>query len=109
MRAMRGRFWFGGVTKEGFKVDLTPLAKFKPDEKQLCGVEGSFLQPQKVGEGSVTVSASGKQAKLAINVLSVEQPAVRFGRDVMPLMASVGCNAGLCHGSAKGKNGFKLS
>src|SRR5438270_12083702 len=27
----------------------------------------------------------------------------------MPLLASVGCNQGTCHGSAKGKNGFKLS
>src|SRR4030095_13662570 len=27
----------------------------------------------------------------------------------MPVLARAGCNAGTCHGSAKGKNGFKLS
>src|SRR5262245_38977455 len=27
----------------------------------------------------------------------------------MPVLSSVGCNAGTCHGSAEGKNGFKLS
>src|SRR5258705_9849561 len=32
-----------------------------------------------------------------------------FVRDVEPIMAKVGCNAGTCHGSAKGKEGFKLS
>src|SRR6185436_10540623 len=26
-----------------------------------------------------------------------------------PVMSKLGCNAGTCHGSAQGKNGFKLS
>jgi len=34
---------------------------------------------------------------------------VRFVRDIEPLLSKAGCNAGTCHGSAKGKNGFKLS
>src|SRR5262249_40403106 len=34
---------------------------------------------------------------------------VNFVRDVMPTMSKLGCNAGTCHGSQKGKNGFKLS
>src|SRR5205807_6600523 len=29
--------------------------------------------------------------------------------DVNPILARLGCNSGTCHGSAKGKNGFKLS
>ena len=32
-----------------------------------------------------------------------------FVRDVMPAMSKMGCNAGTCHGSLNGKNGFKLS
>ena len=27
----------------------------------------------------------------------------------MPTLSKMGCNAGTCHGSANGKNGFKLS
>ena len=34
---------------------------------------------------------------------------VNFLRDVMPILNNTGCTAGACHGSAKGKNGFKLS
>ena len=30
-------------------------------------------------------------------------------RDVAPVLNKVGCTSGTCHGSAKGKNGFKLS
>ena len=36
-------------------------------------------------------------------------PPVRFVREVMPVLSKAGCNQGTCHGSAKGKNGFKLS
>ena len=51
----------------------------------------------------------GENATLAVEVKSVEVPEIRFVRDVVPVMSKVGCNAGTCHGSAKGKNGFKLS
>src|SRR5262245_9298316 len=39
----------------------------------------------------------------------VEGPGVTFLRDVAPILNKVGCTAGVCHGAAKGKNGFKLS
>ena len=32
-----------------------------------------------------------------------------FVRDVAPVLSRLGCNQGTCHGSAQGKNGFKLS
>src|SRR5262249_25340870 len=34
---------------------------------------------------------------------------VSYVRDVMPLLARMGCNAGTCHGAESGKGGFKLS
>ena len=36
-------------------------------------------------------------------------PQVDFVHDVAPVLSRLGCNAGTCHGSAQGKNGFKLS
>src|ERR1043166_7320170 len=46
---------------------------------------------------------------LPVTVESADVPDVRFVRDIEPVLAKVGCNQGTCHGSAKGKNGFKLS
>lgn len=37
------------------------------------------------------------------------EPAPSFRRDVMPVFFRAGCNAGSCHGSARGKDGFMLS
>src|SRR5439155_15008862 len=34
---------------------------------------------------------------------------ISFATDVQPVLSRLGCNAGTCHGSAQGKNGFKLS
>src|SRR6267154_6854546 len=45
---------------------------------------------------------------LAATAFAAETP-VTFLRDVAPILNKVGCTSGLCHGAAKGKNGFKLS
>jgi len=37
------------------------------------------------------------------------EEAPSFRRDVMPVLFRAGCNAGTCHGSARGKDGFMLS
>src|SRR5690606_17274029 len=34
---------------------------------------------------------------------------VEFLTDVMPVLGKLGCNAGTCHGSREGQNGFQLS
>ena len=46
----------------------------------------------------------------ATSLLSAaDAPKVNFVRDVAPVLNKAGCMSGVCHGAAKGKNGFKLS
>ena len=40
---------------------------------------------------------------------SVAAERATFERDVVPLLTRLGCNAGACHGKARGQNGFQLS
>jgi len=40
---------------------------------------------------------------------SPRESPVSFVNDVLPVLSKVGCNQGMCHGSAAGKGGFKLS
>ncbi len=98
-----------GVNGEGEAVDLTGEAQFKFDPAILARTPDGYWQPKAKGETTVTVSAAGREARLAVTVESVAMPPVRFVRDICPVISKVGCNAGTCHGSAKGKNGFKLS
>src|SRR5712691_8203308 len=45
----------------------------------------------------------------SVAVTAQGQERVTFLRDVAPILNKVGCSSGVCHGAAKGKNGFKLS
>jgi len=98
-----------GVTADGKTVDLTAEAKFKPASANVEIDSEGFIRPKAKGAGDVTVSAAGRETKLPVSVEESAMPPVRFVRDIQPLLAKAGCNAGTCHGSAKGKNGFKLS
>ncbi|MBU6221565.1 MAG: DUF1553 domain-containing protein [Planctomycetes bacterium] len=40
---------------------------------------------------------------------AAEDPGPSFRLDVMPIFMRSGCNAGSCHGAARGKDGFRLS
>ena len=40
---------------------------------------------------------------------SAAEPAPTFERDIQPILTRFGCNAGACHGKARGQNGFQLS
>jgi hypothetical protein len=98
-----------GLDADGNRYDLTAAADFKGDTAIATrGADGFFHDVSK-GQCAYAVSAAGVHAQLKVNVLSAEQPAVRFVRDIMPILSRAGCNAGTCHGAAKGKNGFKLS
>ena len=97
-----------GVTADGRKFDLTDEATFGGGQNVSLDKE-NYIYPVTAGEGSVDVTAAGKTVKLPVKIVAAENPKIRFIRDVEPILSQVGCNAGTCHGAAKGKNGFKLS
>jgi hypothetical protein len=98
-----------GVAADGRKFDVTDLAEFRSESPALRIDKDHYVHATQVGDDQITVSALGQEAKLAVKVNSDTVPKVRFVRDIEPVLAAVGCNAGTCHGAAKGKNGFKLS
>ncbi len=51
----------------------------------------------------------GAAAAAAMASATDVSTAPSFRRDVMPVLFRAGCNAGTCHGSARGKDGFMLS
>ena len=46
---------------------------------------------------------------MVVGVLRCDAAPISFQRDVMPVLFRAGCNQGTCHGSARGKDGFRLS
>ena len=98
-----------GETASGQRFDLTSDAVLKSESSEVEIDQGRYLLPKKAGQADVMISFGDLKTKLPVTVKDAAVPEVRFVRDVQPVLSKLGCNAGTCHGSAKGKNGFKLS
>ena len=92
------------------KVDVTRLAKVEGSLDLVKVSAGRKVQGLKSGQGQLVFSLQGHKAELPVKVGGLDADyKASYIQDVMPLLARMGCNSGICHGSQKGKNGFKLS
>jgi len=98
-----------GERTDGGEVDLTGEAKLTAGSATVNVGPDGYLTGKSAGESIVTVAAGGLTAKLVVKVAGVDEHPVGFVREIQPVLGKTGCNQGTCHGSAKGKNGFKLS
>ncbi|MDY3554942.1 DUF1553 domain-containing protein [Gemmata sp. JC717] len=71
---------------------------------------GGLVTPVGDGDAVITATARGASATVPVKVRNAGAAApVTFERDVQPILTRYGCNAGPCHGKARGQNGFQLS
>ena len=99
-----------GIAADGSRFDLTGSATLASPGNGVTFDPAGFAHGTKDGAFVAKVTAAGKTVDLPIMVKNTTKATqVSFVRDVMPTLSRVGCNAGTCHGSAKGKKGFKLS
>jgi WD40 repeat protein/mono/diheme cytochrome c family protein len=99
-----------GKLKNGTWLDVTRSVDFKVANEKLVSVSNSgLIQVLASGKTEIAASLAGHSVKIGVEVTSASVQKVDYIRDVMPVMSKLGCNAGTCHGSKDGKNGFKLS
>jgi len=90
--------------------DVTSFAEIKVANPKLAKLEGDKLTPLADGATELLVSYNGQSAKAPIKVAdAAKDRPVSFKLDVMPIFMRSGCNVGGCHGSARGKDGFRIS
>src|SRR5262249_58158253 len=72
--------------------------------------EKNMVRPVADGATEMKVEFGGKAVTVKVSVkdAKAEQP-ISFKLDVMPVFMKWGCNAGACHGAARGKDGVRLS
>lgn len=91
--------------------DVTRFAGLRVADAKLASLEGDIVKPL-VDSGSTELVASvgslTVKAPLEVRGGHQDRP-VSFQLDVMPIFLRGGCNAGGCHGAARGKDGFRLS
>ncbi len=99
---------------DGVTIDVTDLAKWRVGvehgEEEALRVEGGVLRASSEGVGRVSVEFAGLQAEADVHAQGIDKTKpVSFTHDVMPILMRTGCNAGACHGSSRGKDGFRMS
>ena len=95
---------------DGFTREVTALAQFKLANRNLARLEKAALEPAADGKTELRVQFEGREAAAAVTVSNATvQGPLSFKLDVMPVFMKAGCNAGSCHGSSRGKDGFRLS
>ncbi len=99
-----------GKYADGTVRDLTPFAAFTSETPDLLDATGGFVRGKRNGTAQLVVQVGGQTAKVPVTVSKFDEPApVSFRQDVIAGLNVGGCNAGACHGTPSGKNGFRLS
>ncbi len=94
----------------GITGDLTDKAIWKLDSDNHVMRNANRFQPKSDGDSKLTVTYESSSVDVPISVKhAAVDPPISFKLDVMPVFMRAGCNAGSCHGSARGKDGFRLS
>jgi hypothetical protein len=98
-----------GSDEQGLSYDVTHAVQLSMAGDHAEIDADGFLVPKQAGQTELIAKYEALEARVPVTVKSFESEPVSFVREVLPAMSKVGCNAGTCHGSQKGKNGFKLS
>ena len=99
-----------GRYADGTVRDLTAFCDFACETPDLANPGAGFVTPKKNGTGALVVKAGGQTARAPLTVKEYDRPQpMSFRREVIAALNVGGCNAGACHGTPSGKNGFKLT
>jgi len=94
----------------GDVVDVTRLAELQQDGDFIEITRSGFVRAKVDGQSKLIVKVGSTTTEVPVMVSGISDAFIAdFVKDVNPVLTRVGCNQGTCHGSAKGKNGFKLS
>ncbi|WP_165072666.1 DUF1549 domain-containing protein [Paludisphaera rhizosphaerae] len=94
----------------GDAFDATRMVEMKVEGDAVEVSHAGLVKPKADGSAKVVLAIGGKTVEVAAKVEGLSAPMrPDFVRDVNPVLSRLGCNQGTCHGSAQGKNGFKLS
>ncbi len=99
-----------GVLENGERIDVTRMAKLETPDALVKASPAGLVRPVADGDGQLKCVIGGQTVTVPIKVTGQkEKYEASFVRDLMPILSKLGCNAGTCHGTQEGKNGFKLS
>jgi hypothetical protein len=100
-----------GRYADGRVRDLTAASEWSSAAADIAAVdETGYVTPKKNGQTVLVVKAGKQTVRVPVTVTDLDKPQITsFRSEVIAGLNVGGCNAGACHGTPSGKNGFKLS
>jgi hypothetical protein len=100
-----------GIYADGNLRDLTPFSEMSIETPGVAMVQPDGLAtPEKEGETVIRIQVAGQMVRVPVRVTNLSKPEpVSFRHELIAALNVGGCNAGACHGTPSGKNGFRLS
>ena len=90
--------------------DMTARARYRLKEPAIATFKDSVVDPVADGETHLEIKFAGFTREIPVSVAGADAAnPISFKLDVMPVFMRAGCNTGSCHGSARGRDGFRLS
>ncbi len=96
---------------EGYRQDVTELASYANSAANIVRVETNG-QVIALADGQAEILVRYQEQEIPVVVLVRDcgkPPEPDFSTDVQPILATLGCSTGACHGKQGGQNGFQLS
>lgn len=91
-------------------IDVTRLVEKQVEGNGATISKTGIVRGSENGTTKIQFSIGDRSTAIEVSVSGLEKDtALSWTKDVNPVIAKLGCNAGSCHGSKDGKNGFKLS
>lgn len=91
-------------------IDVTRIAQKAVSGNQAKISNTGIVRGVSNGKTELEFSLAGRKTTIPIEVTGMNLNYIpAWTKDVNPVVARMGCNAGTCHGAKDGKNGFKLS
>jgi len=99
---------------DGVTLDVTQLANWQllaePKKPVAIIFTAGQLTATADGTAKLSLAFAGLQATSEVRATKIQQKRpVSYRHDVVPIFLRTGCNSGGCHGSSRGKDGFRLS
>ncbi|MCE9557051.1 MAG: DUF1549 and DUF1553 domain-containing protein [Planctomycetes bacterium] len=99
-----------GQLKTGETVDLSRSVQYDQPQGLVEVSSLGMIRAKQDGQGKLSIAFRGQKVEVPLVVRGTKDAFhPSYVRDVNPVLGKLGCNAGTCHGSKNGKNGFKLS
>ena len=96
---------------DGVTLDVTKLASWTlTQQNDNFAINNAKLTAQSDGANQIVAKFAGLQSEATVTAqnIAVQKP-ISYRHDVIPVFLRTNCNSGGCHGSSRGKDGFRLS